>query len=144
VSGPEASIDPRAALFIYVSVSAIAVVAILAVAALLRERLWRGGRDRVYESGVIPARSAGRPYNAPYFLIAAFFVIFDMEAAILFGWAVSVREAGLVGLIEAAVFIGVLLAALAYIWLDGALEWGPDGARREDAAGAGPPSTEDG
>lgn len=46
-----------------------------------------------------------------------------MEAAILFAWAVAARDAGWLGLIEAAVFIGVLLLALVYLWLDGALDW---------------------
>ncbi len=81
-----------------------------------------------FESGVRPIGFARMRVSTPFFLVAAFFVVFDMEAAILFAWAVAVREAGLQGLIEATVFIGVLLAGLVYLWADGALEWGP---RRE-------------
>jgi NADH-quinone oxidoreductase subunit A len=63
--------------------------------------------------------------SAPYFLIAVFFMIFDVEVALLFAWAVAATEVGRDGLIAATVFIAVLLAALAYLWMDGALETGP-------------------
>ena len=54
-----------------------------------------------------------------------FFVIFDVEALYLFAWAVSVRETGWVGFIEAAIFIGLLLIGLIYLWRIGALDWSP-------------------
>ncbi len=117
-------IDPLAALAIHVGLSAAVVALVIGVSAVLREKRSPRIRDAVYESGVLPAASQG-PLNAPYFLIAALFVIFDMEAGILFPWSVAVRQAGWTGLIEAAVFILLLLAALAYLWIDGALDWGP-------------------
>ncbi len=61
-----------------------------------------------------------------------FFVIFDVEALFLYAWAVSVRESGWAGFIEATIFITVLLAGLVYIWRIGALEWAPE-ARRSKA-----------
>jgi len=131
MTGTDVSISPGAALLIYVALTVLATAAILLVAASLRERRVPSTPDRVYESGATPRDRAGLPHNAPYFLIAAFFVIFDMEAAILFAWAVAAREAGVWGLVEAAIFVGVLLAALCYLWLDGALEFGPDAQRRE-------------
>ena len=79
---------------------------------------------------MLPRRRQGP--HAPYFPIAALFVIFDMEAAILFAWAVAARDAGWVGLIEAAIFIGVLLLALIYLWADGALDWARKPRRRRD------------
>ncbi|MBB5049628.1 NADH-quinone oxidoreductase subunit A [Rhodopseudomonas rhenobacensis] len=118
-------IDSGAALAIHVALSAGIVAAIIAVAAVLREKRAGARPDTPYESGVLPAAPPQGPQNAPYFLIAALFVIFDMEAAILFAWAVAAREAGWTGLIEAAIFIGVLLLALIYLWVDGALDWGP-------------------
>ena len=59
-----------------------------------------------------------------------FFVIFDIEALFLYAWAVSVRESGWAGFIEAFVFIFVLLAGLVYIWKLGALDWTAKDARR--------------
>ncbi len=57
-----------------------------------------------------------------FYLIAVFFVIFDLEAVFIFGWAVGVRELGWAGYTSIVVFIGVLLAALVYLWRAGALD----------------------
>ncbi len=61
------------------------------------------------------------------------FVIFDVEALYLFAWAVSVRESGWAGLIEATVFIAILLAGLVYLWRIGALDWAPASRRARQA-----------
>jgi NADH-quinone oxidoreductase subunit A len=61
--------------------------------------------------------------------VAMFFVIFDLEAAFLFAWAVAARELGWPGYLEASVFVAVLAAALAYVWRAGGLDWGARGAR---------------
>jgi NADH-quinone oxidoreductase subunit A len=68
--------------------------------------------------------------SAKFYLIAMFFVIFDVEALYLYAWAVSVRESGWTGFIEVSIFIGVLLAGLVYIWRIGALEWAPAQRKR--------------
>lgn len=60
-----------------------------------------------------------------FYLVAMFFVIFDVEALYLFAWSVSVRESGWVGFIEATIFIGLLLIGLIYLWRIGALDWSP-------------------
>jgi NADH-quinone oxidoreductase subunit A len=121
--------DPRAALAIHVAIVVAFVVAILLVAAWLREP----SRDGfgVYESGAAPGPPMRGKLAAPYFLIAVFFMIFDVEVALLFAWAVAATEVGRAGLIAATIFIGVLLAALAYLWMDGALETGPRAQPRE-------------
>ena len=78
-----------------------------------------------YESGIVSVGDAHLRISVGYYLVAILFVIFDLEAVYLFAWAITVREAGLPGLIEATIFIGVLLAGLVYIWRMGALDWGP-------------------
>ena len=62
---------------------------------------------------------------AKFYLVAMFFVIFDVEALYLFAWSVSVRESGWVGFIEATIFITLLLVGLIYLWRIGALDWAP-------------------
>jgi NADH-quinone oxidoreductase subunit A len=107
------------------AIHAMTVLAVVAAALLLAWILSEKGERGLpepYESGIRPATDARRATTVPFFLIAAFFVVFDMEAAYLFAWAVAAREAGLVGFVEASIFIVVLLAGLAYLWLDGALE----------------------
>ncbi|KLN47237.1 NADH:ubiquinone oxidoreductase subunit A [Providencia rettgeri] len=78
-----------------------------------------------YESGLDSVGSARLRMSAKFYLVAMFFVIFDVEAMFLFAWSVAIREAGWVGFIEAAIFILVLLAGLFYLVRVGALDWTP-------------------
>ena len=59
-----------------------------------------------------------------FYLIALAFLIFDLEAAFLFAWAVAARDTGWLGYAEALVFVVILLSGLAYLWAKGAFEWG--------------------
>ena len=59
-----------------------------------------------------------------------FFVIFDVEAVFLFAWAVTLRESGWRGFVEMTIFVGQLVAALAYLWQSGSLDWRNPGRRR--------------
>ena len=86
-----------------------------------------------YESGLDSVGSARLRMSAKFYLVAMFFVIFDVEALFLYAWAVSVREVGWLGFIEAAVFIAILLAGLFYLVRIGALNWTPVRSRRETA-----------
>ena len=89
-----------------------------------------------YESGVVSTGSARVRFPAHFYLIAMFFVIFDLEAVFLFAWAVAAPELGWLGYGEILIFIGVLLAAWAYLWRVGALEWGPEPRRHPSDGGA--------
>jgi NADH-quinone oxidoreductase subunit A len=113
---------------------ALAVVVVLAVMlglpALLGERHWNKPERRQdiatavpYECGIKPTGSAQIRLPIQYYLVAMFFVIFDLESVFLYAWAVAVPETGWLGFTEAAIFVGVLLAALAYLWRIGALDW---------------------
>lgn len=79
--------------------------------------------DEAFESGIVPAGGAQIRFSVHFYLLAIFFVIFDMEAAFLFAWSVALKEAGWAGFIEASVFVAILLAALVYLWACGALDW---------------------
>jgi NADH-quinone oxidoreductase subunit A len=80
---------------------------------------------RPYESGIIPTGSARLRYPVPFYLVAIFFLIFDVEGAFIFSWAISARELGWAGWFQMTFFIVVLLLGLVYIWKKGGLEWGP-------------------
>lgn len=124
------NLAPVTALTIHIATAILTVAAAMMLAAALRERPRPDLRPSPYESGILPRGMPRERIGIPFFLLAVFFVIFDMEVALLFTWAVAARDAGLVGLVEAAIFIGVLLAALAYLWLDGALRISPERPRR--------------
>lgn len=97
---------------------------------LLGGASWGRAKNEPFESGVVGAGSTNLRLSAKFYLVAMFFVIFDVEAVFLFAWSISVRESGWPGLIEACIFIVVLVASLVYLWKIGALEWAPDGRRR--------------
>lgn len=77
----------------------------------------------VYECGVDPFTTASVRVSVKFYLIALLFILFDLETAFLYPWAVLFRELGLFGFIEMAVFVLILLAGLFYAWKKGALEW---------------------
>ncbi|HLV16664.1 MAG TPA: NADH-quinone oxidoreductase subunit A [Pseudomonas sp.] len=86
-----------------------------------------------FESGIVSTGSSRLRLSAKFYLVAMLFVIFDVEALFLFAWAVSVRESGWAGLVEATLFTAILLAGLVYLWRVGALDWAPAGRRERQA-----------
>ncbi len=76
-----------------------------------------------YECGVDPSGAARQPFAVKFYIIAMLFIVFDIEAVFLYPWAVIFRELRIFGLIEMAVFIGILLVGFIYVWKKGALEW---------------------
>jgi NADH-quinone oxidoreductase subunit A len=92
---------------------------------LLGERHQERTTGDPYESGIMPTGSARIRFNANFYLIAVFFVIFDLETLFIISWAIAVRELGWTGYIEIVIFIGILFVALIYLWGVGGLEIGP-------------------
>jgi NADH-quinone oxidoreductase subunit A len=76
-----------------------------------------------YECGVPLLDSARKRVSVQFFLIAMLFILFDIEAAFLYPWAVLFRKLGLFGFWEMTVFLGVLLLGYIYLWRRGALDW---------------------
>jgi NADH-quinone oxidoreductase subunit A len=101
---------------------------------LLGGRAWGRAKNDPFESGVVSQGGARLRLSAKFYLVAMFFVIFDVEALYLYAWAVSVRESGWMGFAEAVLFIAILLAGLVYLIRIGALDWAPEQRRRRAAA----------
>jgi NADH-quinone oxidoreductase subunit A len=110
-------------LAIYLAIVLALVVAMLGLSFVLGQRHHERATDSPYESGILSQGSARVRLPAQFYLVAMFFVIFDLEAVFLFAWAIAVREAGWAGYSVAFVFIAVLLATLVYLWRVGALDW---------------------
>ena len=110
---------------IYVIGAITICLVMIGLAALLAGRAYGRTKYKPFESGVDSVGSARLRFSAKFYLVAMFFVIFDVEALYLFAWSVSVRESGWVGFIEATIFIGLLLIGLIYLWRIGALDWSP-------------------
>lgn len=115
----------------HLATAVLLAAAIVGVSYLLGERHRERETDEPFESGM-PVIGEGRArYGAHFYLVAVFFVIFDLEAVFLFAWAVAARDLGWLGYVEIAIFVGVLLVALAYLWRAGALDWNvPDRSGR--------------
>src|SRR5574340_1051912 len=110
---------------LYAAIVVLLVAGILILSHFLGERRREPATETPFESGIVGVGDARLRLFARFYLIAVFFVIFDLESAFLFAWAIAVREVGWAGYWSALVFIGVLLVALVYIWRLGALDWGP-------------------
>jgi NADH-quinone oxidoreductase subunit A len=96
---------------------------------ILGERHKEKTTDAPFESGIPPTRDARLRFSSGFYLIAMFFVIFDLDAAFIMLWAVSFRELGIPGYIGICVFIGILIFLLIYELGIGALDFGPDGKK---------------
>ncbi len=116
-------------LAVYTIVTVVLIAGLHVAARWLGVRRRSPDKDIPYESGVIPSGSARLALPVPFYLVAIFFIVFDVESAFIFIWAVARDLLGLAGLIHISVFIVVLLAGLAWLWKKGALDWGPSRGR---------------
>jgi NADH-quinone oxidoreductase subunit A len=110
---------------LYAVLVVIIAGSMLAISYVLGERHMERFTGVPYEGGIKPEGSARVRFSPKFYLVAVFFVIFDLESVFLVVYAVVARQMGWIGYAEAMVFIGILLAALAYLWRLGALDWGP-------------------
>ncbi len=115
-------------LILYFVLVVLLVAAMLGASSLLGERHHERATDAPYEGGIVSEGSAHVRLSARFYLIAMFFVIFDLESVFLFAWAVAARDLGWAAYCEALVFVLILVAALVYLWRAGALDWSPGSA----------------
>ena len=114
---------------IYVCGSLAIVGAMVGLSYVLGQRHAERATGEPYESGILATGSARLRISARFYLIAMFFVIFDLEAVFLFAWAIAVTEVGWTGFVEVSLFVAILLLALAYLWRSGALDFGRETRR---------------
>lgn len=112
---------------IYALAVLVIVSAMIALSYFLGERHKEKSTDEPYESGMPPTSNARLRFSSHFYLIAIFFVIFDLDAAFILVWAASFRELGLSGYIGILIFIGILIAVLIYEIGIKALDFGPKG-----------------
>jgi NADH-quinone oxidoreductase subunit A len=110
-------------LVVYFVLVIFLVTLTLVVSYLLGQRHSEPATGEPYEGGIVSEGSARVRLSVRYYLIAMFFVVFDLEAVFLFAWAGAIRELGWTGYCEVLLFVGVLVAALLYLWKTGALDW---------------------
>lgn len=119
---PQSEILP---LIAYTIATFLIIGGLLSVAWWLGAKTTNHNKEMPYESGVIPSGAARRPLSVPFYLIAIFFIVFDVETAFIFTWAAAWEQLGMPGLLHITFFILALLLGLVWIWVKGGLEWGP-------------------
>jgi NADH-quinone oxidoreductase subunit A len=126
---------------VYAVAVLLVTAAILVISYVLGPRHRQRTTGQPYESGSPPTGSARLRFSITFYLVAMFFVVFDVESIFLFAWAVAWHRLGWRGYIEVLIFVGFLLTALVYLWRLGALDWGTvqlqkDARRRRRANGS--------
>ena len=120
------SANPIWPLVLYLGAVFALTMTLVAAGYVLGGRGRRGkGTDEPFESGVMPIGYARFRVSAQFYLVAMFFVLFDLETVFIISWAVAYRQAGWSGYWELLTFVGELVVGLVYIWRLGALDWVP-------------------
>ena len=122
--------EPGVFSLVIFGLAVMAVIGLLLfIASWLGEKKPDTEKLRPYESGIIPTGSARLRYPVPFYLVAIFFLLFDVEAAYIFSWAITWEKLGWAGWLRISFFIAVLILGLVYVWIKGGLEWGPTRAQ---------------
>ncbi len=116
--------EPLWPLAVYFVAILILVGGILVISYVLGQHHNERFTGEPFESGIRVTGSARLKVDIKYYLVAMFFVVFDLETVFIVAWAIAFRQLGWAGYIEILIFIGVLVAGLVYLWRRGALDWG--------------------
>ena len=98
-------------------------IALIVVGNLLGTKRPDAEKLSPYECGFNAFEDARMQFDVRYYLVAILFIVFDLEIAFVFPWALVFRELGVFGLVEMGIFLGLLLLGFVYVWKKGALEW---------------------
>ena len=118
---------PYGAAYLYVGLSMLMitgfVASVLVLARLISPSRRSATKAQNYETGEATVTDPWRPFPVRYYVFALLFLIFDVEAAFLFPWAVIYGDLGVYGFVEMVIFVLILGVGLAYAWKKGALKW---------------------
>ena len=108
---------------LFLIVASIVGIALLSLGSLLGQRAASVDKDSPYECGFEPFEDARMKFDVRYSLMAILFIVFDLEIAFIFPWALVFQKIGVVAMIEMGAFLFLLVVGFAYVWKKGALEW---------------------
>ena len=110
-------------ILIYIGAVVFLAAAILGMSAWVGVK--RRSREKLspYECGIAPVGDARERFSVSFYLVGMLFILFDVEAAFLYPWAVVFRDLKWYGFVEMFLYIIILLAGYVYIWKKGALDW---------------------
>jgi NADH-quinone oxidoreductase subunit A len=110
-------------ILIFLTVGILVGGGAIAAGFVLGEHRPDAAKNSPYECGFQAFENARMKFDVRYYLVAILFIIFDLEIAFLFPWAVVLSDVGVVGFAAMLVFLGILVVGFVYEWKKGALEW---------------------
>jgi NADH-quinone oxidoreductase subunit A len=116
-------------LIVYALAVLVITGSMLLISFFLGQRHQEKATGEPYESGIVSTGGARLRFSAHFYIVAVFFVIFDLEAVFIVAWAVAFRELSWAGFWGVAIFIFVLLIILVYEWRNGALDFATSGKK---------------
>ncbi len=119
----EGGMNPYIPVAIFLGVALVAATAFTGVPGLLARRKPNPAKSEAYECGVEPTSDVGGRFPVRFYLVAMLFVVFDVEAASFYPWAVQMHALRVYGLFEMVAFVVVLAIGYAYVWRKGGFEW---------------------
>jgi len=126
-------------LLIFVAAGTLMILVALLVGALIRRRLPHRVKGEPYECGEPPIGESWVQFDLRFYVVALVFVIFDVEIALFYPWAVVYKDSGMAGLIDMLFFFGVLVVGYLYLWRFGYLDWVRAASSQREVPGS-PPS----
>jgi NADH-quinone oxidoreductase subunit A len=109
--------------FVFIVVGCAFILVNNVISKLARPDVFSSEKYIPYECGEDPVGDARLKFNIRFYTTALIFLLFDVEIAFLFPWAVVFKQIGMIALVEMFIFVGVLLIGLAYVWAKGDLDW---------------------
>ena len=110
-------------IFIMFIICVIVAIIILGASYILKNKNYNWEKISSYECGFQPFEDTRSRFDVKFYLVAILFIIFDLEIAYLFPWAVSMKELRLEGIISMIIFLFILTIGFVYEWKKGALDW---------------------
>jgi len=110
-------------ILVFIALAAVIAVAMLGTSIIAARQKPYPEKVSPYECGFEPFEDARHRFDVRFYLVAILFIIFDLEVAFLFPWAVSLSDIGLFGFLSMLAFLGVLTVGFIYEWCKGALDW---------------------
>ncbi len=108
---------------LFLIVSAGIGVALIVIGNVLGPKRPSAEKLSPYECGFAAFEDSRMQFDVRYYLVAILFIVFDLEIAFVFPWALVFRDLGVFGLVEMGVFLSLLVVGFIYVWKKGALEW---------------------
>jgi NADH-quinone oxidoreductase subunit A len=110
-------------LVVLFALAGLVVLALLIIAQTVGPKTFNLAKAQPFESGNPPKGDARIRFSVQFYLVAMLFLIFDLEVVFLYPWAIYFRQLGLFGLVQMAIFLGILTIGYIYVWKKGALDW---------------------